>query len=256
MPGLSTVAGADVPAWCAAVSNSLTPSRPRYKPCFPQSWVSTRARARLSRWLHPLFELLRDEADGRQPGAAALFTKLADVFLAQTLRTYLVGAQDAGLLRLATLPDPTIAEAVHLLRSRPEHPWTVADLAHTVGVSRTLFTARFRELVGEPPIRYLTKVRLSLVAGYLATTTQNLSAIARRTGYDSEASLSKAFKREYGTSPGDYRRRRASQPIAIAGDERDADPGDHGARLSTLHTAAARPVGRDNGGRRRPVATR
>jgi AraC-like DNA-binding protein len=101
----------------------------------------------------------------------------------------------------------------------------------------------------------LTKVRLSRAAGYLATTTQNLSAIARRTGYGSEASLSKAFKREYGTSPGDYRRRRATQPIALAGDGR-ADPGDAGARRSVLHTTPGRPGDRVNGGRRRPVATR
>lgn len=175
--------------------------------------------AGLNRWLPPLFELLNDEADGHRPGAAAVFTKLADVFLAQALRGYLAGAQDAGLVQLAPLRDPAIARAVHVLSSRPDEQWTVADLARVVGMSRTLFTARFRELVGETPIRYLTKVRLSRAAGYLATTNHNLYAIARRTGYDSEASLSKAFKREYGRSPGDYRRQSAARPILIDNDD-------------------------------------
>jgi AraC-like DNA-binding protein len=182
----------------------------------------------LSRWLQPLFELLRDDVDGARPGAAAVFTKLADVFLAQALRSYLLGARDAGLVQLASLGDPAITQAVHLLRSRPDQPWTVAELAHAVGMSRTLFIARFRDLVGQPPIRYLTTVRLSRAAGYLATTNHNLSAIARRTGYHSEASLSKAFKREYGTSPGDYRRHSAARPIVIDGDERVARAGPPG----------------------------
>lgn len=91
----------------------------------------------------------------------------------------------------------------------------MADLAHTVGVSRALFIARFRELVAQTPIRYLTAVRLSRAAGYLATTDANLSTIARRTGYDSEASLSKAFRRAYGRSPGDYRRPTAAQQIVV-----------------------------------------
>ncbi len=196
----------------------------------------------LGRWLQPLFELLREEADGRQPGAAAVFTKLADVFLAQALRSYLLGAQDAGLVQLAPLRDPAIAQAVHLLRSRPDKSWTVGDLARTVGLSRTLFTARFRELVGDSPIRYLTKVRLSRAAGYLTTTDHNLATIARRTGYDSEAALSKAFKREYGTSPGGYRRLRAAQPIAIDGDDHDAGRGDTGAQTPPAGRRSTRPA--------------
>ena len=174
-----------------------------------------------------------------------MFTKLADVFLAQALRSYLLGAQDAGLIQLAPLRDPAIAQAVHLLRSRPDKAWTVVDLARTVGLSRTLFTARFRELVGEPPIRYLTKVRLSRAAGYLTTTDHNLSTIARRTGYDSEASLSKAFKREYGTSPGEYRRHRATQPIAIDGEDRDAYTETAGYALAAPNSRLSRPAPRE-----------
>jgi AraC-like DNA-binding protein len=169
----------------------------------------------LNRWLEPDFELLRDEADGSRPGAAAVFAKLADVFLAQVLRTYLVGAEAAGLIHVGSFKDRSVASAVELLHTRPAGPWTVASLAAEVGMSRTLFATRFRELVGESPIRYLARVRLSRAAGYLTTTNATLYAIAQNTGYDSEASLSKAFKRAFGRSPGEYRRESLSRPIRI-----------------------------------------
>src|SRR5262245_3864124 len=72
-------------------------------------------------------------------------------------------------------------------------------------MSRTLLATRFRAAVGESPMRHLTMVRLSQAAGYLTTTSLSVDAIARRTGYGNSASLSKAFKREFGASPGKYR---------------------------------------------------
>jgi AraC-like DNA-binding protein/mannose-6-phosphate isomerase-like protein (cupin superfamily) len=170
----------------------------------------------LNRWLEPVFELLRDEVGGSRPGASAVFTKLADVFLAQVLREYLVGAEAAGVFPVAPFKDPAVARAVELVRTQPADSWTVASLAAEVGMSRTLFGVRFRELVGESPIRYLARVRLSQAAGYLTTTNSTLYAIAQRTGYESEASLSKAFKRAFGRSPGEYRRESHTRPIRIS----------------------------------------
>jgi AraC-like DNA-binding protein len=172
----------------------------------------------LSRWLDPLFGLLRDEADNRQAGTSAVFAKLADVFLAQTLRSYLIGAQDAGLLQLTPLQDPMVSRAVDLLQSRSHERWTLADLAREVGTSRTALTTRFRELVGDTPISYLAKVRLTRAAGSLTTTDHNVGAVAHRSGYYSEASFSKAFKREFGMSPGQYRRHSRVSPILIDAD--------------------------------------
>ena len=170
----------------------------------------------VNRWLEPVFELLRDEVEGSRPGASAILAKLADVFLAQVLRNYLVGADASGLFRAEAFTDPAIARAVELLRTRPARCWTVASLAAEVGMSRTRLGTRFRELVGESPIHYLARVRLSQAAGYLITTNSTLYAIAQHTGYDSEASLSKAFKRTFGRAPGEYRRESLTRPIRIA----------------------------------------
>ena len=80
-------------------------------------------------------------------------------------------------------------------------------------MSRTLLSTRFRAAVGEPPMRHLARVRLGQAAGYLTTTRLSVDAIARRTGYGTSAALSKAFKREYETSPGRYRENRAANAI-------------------------------------------
>jgi AraC-like DNA-binding protein len=169
----------------------------------------------LGRWLEPLFVLLREEADSALPGADAILAKLADVFLAQTVRSYVAGSEGAGLSRLAPLADPVIARAVGVLRTRPREAWTVGRLAREAGMSRTLFAARFHKLVGESPIRFLTALRMSLAAGHLATTNETVFAIGHSVGYESEASFSKAFKREFGRSPADFRRDKLARPIPI-----------------------------------------
>jgi AraC-like DNA-binding protein len=165
--------------------------------------------ATISAWIEPVFALVRQEASRATPGAQVIFAKLADVFLSQALRAYLAGAGQTGLLRPRSGRDPRIEKAAALIRDQPARPWTLEALAREVGMSRTLFTTRFRAVTGESPMRYLAKVRLSQAAGYLRTADLSIDAIAMRTGYGNDASLSKAFKRELGISPGAYRRRRA-----------------------------------------------
>jgi len=161
--------------------------------------------ADITAWLEPVLTLLRQEAGNSAPGAQAIFAKLADVFLSQALRTYLAGAEQAGLLRPQQALDKAIATALDALHDRPAINWTLARLAGQAGMSRTLFAARFRAVVGESPMRHLAKIRLGQAAWYLTTTRLSVEAIAGRTGYGTSASLSKAFKREFGTSPGRYR---------------------------------------------------
>ena len=165
----------------------------------------------ISRWLEPAFGLLRDEIARDAPGASAVLAKLADVFLTEIVRRYLASLD----LMTATVPaaaagDPGVGAALILLQSQPGAPWTVADLACQVDMSRTAFAARFRELVGEPPMSYLARLRLGQAAGYLSTTDKTVSQIARLVGYESEASLSKAFRREFGRAPGEYRRQQGA----------------------------------------------
>jgi AraC-like DNA-binding protein len=159
------------------------------------------------RWLEPAFMLLREQAARETPGATAVLAKIADVFLTEVVRRYLSGLDAMS----AAVPpgaggDQEVATALDLLRSQPGAPWTLADLARKVDLSRTALAARFRALTGEPPMRHLARVRLGHAAGYLSATDMTVRQIAHLVGYENEASLSKAFRRAFGRAPGEYRR--------------------------------------------------
>jgi AraC-like DNA-binding protein len=166
--------------------------------------VDTRGN-RVGSWIEAIFQLLQAEAAESLPGAKEIFARISDVFLAQALRAFLAALPGTGAPTAEALTDPQIAQAVHLIHTQPAHGWSVGQLAYRVGISRSAFNDRFRDLVGEPPMRYLTQTRLTQAAGYLATSDRTLQEIAKLCGYDTDAALSKAFKREYGMSPGEYR---------------------------------------------------
>src|SRR6516165_9665542 len=160
-----------------------------------------------TRWLEPAFLMLREEGARDAPGASAIMAKIADVFLTEIVRRYLSSLDNTtAAVPPAAGRDPAVGTALTLLRSQPGAPWTVADLARKVDMSRTAFAARFRQLVGEPPMSYLARVRLGHAAGYLSSTDMTVRQVARQVGYENEASLSKAFRRAFGHAPGEYRR--------------------------------------------------
>jgi AraC-like DNA-binding protein len=107
---------------------------------------------------------------------------------------------------LAGARDASVGRALTLIHQQPARPWTVSELAREVGTSRTVLSERFKHFLGEPPMSYLTKWRLRLGERALTTTGRSVAQIAYDVGYESEASFNKAFKREYGTPPGRFRR--------------------------------------------------
>ena len=153
----------------------------------------------------PVLAALEAEVANGLPGSQAIQAKMADVLLAQVLRSWLIGADRAGLRIDGLLADPPTAGALEALRDRYVEHWTIDRLAAHVALSRSALAARFREHVGDSPMHYLTRIRVGQAAGYLATTRLTLSEIAHLTGYGSDAALSKAFRRELGQTPGAYR---------------------------------------------------
>jgi AraC-like DNA-binding protein len=169
-------------------------------------------------WLEPVLATLESETLDGRPGANAIVAKIADVFVAQAIRGWLIGARQTGLLEVAFLNDQPVARAVQTIRDRFSEQWTLERLAANVGLSRTALATRFKHLTGEAPISYLTKVRLSHAAGHLATGRLSIFEIARQTGYGNDATLSRAFKREFGQAPGAYRQSARQAPaIELAG---------------------------------------
>jgi len=113
---------------------------------------------------------------------------------------------------LAGLRDRYVGRALGLMHERPGHPWTVDQLADRVGLSRSALAQRFTEMVGQPPMQYLTRWRLTVAAQRLRSERASLASIAAESGYDSEAAFNRAFKRELGTTPAAWRRNGGAAP--------------------------------------------
>jgi AraC family transcriptional regulator, alkane utilization regulator len=157
-------------------------------------------------WLSGLVRIVAAEMASPVPGREAVVTRLTDALLAQAVRHALLASHGAGTDLPASLRDPQVARALRLMREHPEEPWTVTGLAAAVSLSRSAFATRFHETIGQAPMGYLTEYRLGRAATYLRTTDAGLREIARLTGYESEVSISKAFRRRFGCSPGEYRK--------------------------------------------------
>jgi len=158
-------------------------------------------------WLQVTLDHLKVEVQMTNHGAEAVLTRLADVLLIQSLRAWFHSLDGAPPGWLGGLKDAQIGAALSLMHRRYSEPWTVASLAQEVAMSRSAFSERFKDLVGEPPLAYLARWRLHRAAGMLHRSDAKLAQVARRVGYESEVAFHRAFKRALGSSPGEYRRR-------------------------------------------------
>lgn len=160
-----------------------------------------------------LFEQLLGEAASAKPGWERICDHLADLLVVQALRGSIINGDGACGGRLRGLTDPDIGPALQIMHDQPEFPWTVASLAERLAVSRSKFAARFKAVVGDTPLGYLTRLRMHRAAAQLRDDLDlTLPAIARSVGYLTEAAFGKSFKRQFGTSPGAYRRSSNGSP--------------------------------------------
>lgn len=144
-----------------------------------------------------------------QEGAAGqvVIDRLLDVLVVSTVRRWseISSREEDSWL---TCSDPVVVAALGHLHADPAAPWTVAELARRVRVSRASFASRFRAGVGRPPMAYLTRWRLTLAGDLLLDPDLTVAAVARAVGYDNPYAFSTAFKREVGVSPSEFRKRR------------------------------------------------
>ncbi|MEV0648113.1 AraC family transcriptional regulator [Phytomonospora sp. NPDC050363] len=152
-------------------------------------------------------DLLAAELAESRPGGDAAVPPLLDLLLLYILRARLAeSAESAETGWAAAFADPPIAAALREVHADPSRQWTVESLGTVAGLSRAAFAKRFTATVGEAPLAYLTRWRMITAARLLREGDAPLSTVARHAGYGSEFAFGKAFKREYGTAPGRYRR--------------------------------------------------
>lgn len=159
-------------------------------------------------WLTELPRQVVAESTQARPGSDTMLTRMAELMFVEVVRRHVASldAHQSGWLR--GLGDSIVGPALRAMHERPEYRWSLSEIAHAVGASRTVLAHRFSALIGLPPMAYLTKWRLQLAAEQLLRGSAKVAAIGTRVGYDSEAAFSRAFKRATGLSPSAWRNAR------------------------------------------------
>lgn len=165
-------------------------------------------------WLENSIRFSVSEANRSNAGSGLVIAKLSELLFVETLRRYIISLPPDQTGWLAGARDPVISRALALLHQDPARAWTISALARMVGLSRTRLAERFRNLLGESPMSYLTHWRLKIGAEILQSTEDNVVEVAAAVGYASEAAFNRAFKREFDCPPAQYRRRRKASPAS------------------------------------------
>lgn len=147
-----------------------------------------------------------------RPGGEVVLARLSELMFVEVVREYVASRQGAERGWLSGLRDDVVGRALAALHGKPAHSWTLDELAHRIGASRSVVASRFVDFVGVPPMQYLAQWRMQL-AGNLLTESTTLAAVAEAVGYGSEAAFSRAFKKIVGVAPATWRTLRASGAI-------------------------------------------
>ena len=157
-------------------------------------------------WLKIGLQFLALETERHRPGRYILINRLVGMLFIECIRDYVEQLPQGSQSWLSALADPQLAPVLGAIHAQPEQPWTVAELASLACMSRSGFAERFGQVMGQPPLSYLSDHRLRLAAWNLRENQHSVSRISQRVGYGSETAFSQAFKRQYGKTPSQYRK--------------------------------------------------
>jgi AraC-like DNA-binding protein len=162
-------------------------------------------------WVEASVRFAAGELAKGRLASSTVMSRLSESLLVEAVRSYAatLGEREAGWLK--GLADPQVGRALALIHHDTRKPWSVEGLAKEVALSRSAFVDRFTALVGAPPIRYLTQWRLQTAKLNLRETRMTIAQLAHSVGYESEEAFSRAFKREFGLPPAQWRNQ---QPAA------------------------------------------
>jgi AraC-like DNA-binding protein len=156
-------------------------------------------------WLRIGLQFIAEEAARPLPGQQVIFNRVADILLVEALRDHVQSLPEGAGNWLLALRDTALSSALAAMHRDPARDWTVPELAEIAHLSRSAFADRFTQVVGEPPLSYLTDHRMRIAAWKLAHSNASVAQVAAQVGYASETAFSQAFKRHHGESPSKMR---------------------------------------------------
>jgi AraC-like DNA-binding protein len=157
-------------------------------------------------WIRSTFQYAAGEVASGRPGSETVLAKLSELLFVEAVRRYAEALPQGQTGWLAGLRDPYVSRALALLHHDITRPWTVDDVSREVGLSRSALADRFISLIGMPLMHYLASWRMQVASQKLRNTSASLAQVADLVGYGSEAALSRAFKKAFGTAPATWRR--------------------------------------------------
>lgn len=173
--------------------------------CLPKIIHIPGEQGRMTQGFADIVSFIARESASLQPGAEVMLRRLTEMLFIQVIRVWIDQQAEASGGWVAALRDQPISTALGLIHQSPERGWKVEELADAVALSRSAFSARFTHLVGESPMKYLTRWRMHKATRLIKNDVQ-MEKIAQQLGYDSEVAFRKAFKREIGIPPARYRK--------------------------------------------------
>jgi transcriptional regulator GlxA family with amidase domain len=156
-------------------------------------------------WLRIGLQFIAEEAAKPLPGQQVIFNRVADILLVEALRDHVQSLPEGAGSWLLALRDASLSRSLAAMHRHPEKDWSVPELAEIAHLSRSAFADRFTQVVGQPPLSYLTEHRMRLAAWKLAHSNASIAQIAAQVGYASETAFSQAFKRHHGEPPSKMR---------------------------------------------------
>lgn len=164
-------------------------------------------------WLSSMLRVAAEQAGRDDAGSESLLAKLAELMFIEVVRQYVVHLPEDSRGWLSGLKHRHIGHALRLIHGQPEKPWTLAELAHEVGLSRSVFADRFALHVGDSPMNYLGRWRMQLASRHLCIPGVSVAQVGAAVGYESEAAFNRAFKKYVGVPPGSWRKGKSSPPV-------------------------------------------
>jgi AraC-like DNA-binding protein len=165
-------------------------------------------------WLESSIRHLVCESASDRPGRNILLAKMAEALFVEALRRYARDLPEGETGWLAGARDPLVGAALAAIHRKPNRHWTLPELASEAGTSRSVLSDRFHHFLGESPMAYLSRWRMQLAARLITADRKPMIQVAMDVGYESEAAFNRAFKREFGLPPAQYRRSIAQRPAS------------------------------------------
>jgi AraC-like DNA-binding protein len=157
-------------------------------------------------WVTTFLQTAVIESNSKRPGGEAVLERMTEMLFVEVLRRHIDSLPPEQTGWLAGMRDATVGRALSLMHEKPSEAWTLERLSEGVGLSRSSLHERFVQLIGQPPMQYLTQWRMQVASGRLRDTNAKLTQVAAEVGYESDAAFSRAFKRVAGQSPGAWRK--------------------------------------------------